>query len=94
MMVVPAPKQERLEARVSHELKALLQRAADLEGRSLTDFLVSSGVKAAQETIHRNEQLRLTARDSAAFVEGLLNPVAPNEMLLAAAQHYREFTAE
>jgi len=93
-MVVPAPKQERLEARVSRELKALLQRAADLEGRSLTDFLVSSGVKAAQETIQRNEQIRLTTRDSAAFVEGLLNPVAPNETLRVAARRYREFTTE
>ena len=93
-MVVSTPKQERLEARISSELKAMLQRAADLEGRSLTDFLVSSGVKAAQEAIRQHEQIRLNSRDSAAFVEGLLNPSAPNETLLAAAQRYREFTAK
>jgi Protein of unknown function (DUF1778) len=34
-------KSERLEARLSREQKELLQWAADLEGRSLTDFVVS-----------------------------------------------------
>ena len=37
-----AAKRERLEARVSPEQKALIERAARLEGRSVTDFLVRS----------------------------------------------------
>jgi uncharacterized protein (DUF1778 family) len=32
----------RLEARISPETKALLQKAADLQGRTLTDFVIAS----------------------------------------------------
>ncbi|NJN37905.1 MAG: DUF1778 domain-containing protein, partial [Acaryochloridaceae cyanobacterium CSU_3_4] len=32
----------RLEARISQETKALVQKAADLEGRTLTDFVVAT----------------------------------------------------
>ncbi len=46
---------ERLEARVSRETKALCQKAATLEGRSLTDFLVTSVVEAAKRIIRENE---------------------------------------
>jgi uncharacterized protein (DUF1778 family) len=42
---------ERLEARVSAEQKALMERAAALEGRSLTDFVVGSAQAAAAATI-------------------------------------------
>ena len=86
-------KRERLEARLSPEQKALLQQAADLQGRSLTDFVLSSAQAAAEETIRAN-QIVLTARDSTAFVEALLNPPAPNERLRAAARHYHEFLSE
>ena len=44
-------KSERLEARLSREQKELLQWAADLEGRSLTDFVVSHAQNAAVQTI-------------------------------------------
>ena len=45
---MPAPaKPERLEARVTSEPKELIERAAELEGRGLTDFLVASAVAAA-----------------------------------------------
>lgn len=47
------PRRERLEARISPEQKALLERAAALEGRSLTDFVVASAQAAAHETIRR-----------------------------------------
>ena len=87
-------RRERLEARVSAEQKELLQRAAALEGRSLTDFVVSSAQAAAQETIERHEVVTLTVRESTAFVEALLNPPPPNAALLRAAEHHRELIGE
>lgn len=83
-------KRERLEARISPEQKALIQRAADLEGRSLTDFVVSSVQAAAEETIERHQVIRLSARDSLIFAEAILNPAEPNEHLRAAAKRYRQ----
>ena len=90
----PQPKQERLEARVSPDLKALFQRAAALEGRSLTDFLVSSAQAAARATIHRHTLIELSARDSAAFVEALLHPEEPNDRLRSAASRHTALVGE
>ncbi|CCF83446.1 DUF1778 domain-containing protein [Nitrolancea hollandica] len=84
---------KRLEARVTPAQKALIERAAALTGRTVTDFVVSSAQAAAEETIRTHEIVALTARESAAFVEALLNPPAPGENLRAAAQRYKEFMA-
>ena len=79
---------ERLEARVSHETKVLCQQAASLEGRSLTDFVVSSVVEAAKRSIREKEFMELTQRDRTVFVEALLNPPSPNAKLREAmARH-------
>ena len=87
-------RRERLEARVSREQKDLLERAAALEGRSLTDFVVASAQAAALETIQRHEVIALTARDSLAFTLALANPPAPNERLRAAARRHHELIGE
>jgi uncharacterized protein (DUF1778 family) len=87
-------KRERLEARVSAEQKALLQRAADLQGRTLSDFIIGSAQQAAEEIIREHMVITLTAQDSRAFVEALLNPPAPNERLRAAAARYTQESVE
>ena len=84
------PKRERLEARVTTEQKTLFQRAADLEGRSLTDFIVSSLQTSAEEAIARHERIVLTPAASAAFVEALLNAPEPTPALTQAAQRYQD----
>lgn len=80
---------ERVEARVTPEQKRLFERAAALEGRSLTDFLLMSAQNAAAETISRHELLKLTPEDQRVFVDALLSPPAPNKALKAAAAKYR-----
>jgi uncharacterized protein (DUF1778 family) len=83
---------ERLEARVSPETKALCQKAAELQGSTLTDFLVSSAVEAAKRTMRDHEFVKLTRRDRIAFVEALLDAPAPNSRLRqAAARHAQIF---
>ncbi len=85
-------KRERLEARITPEQKALFQRAADLTGRSLTDFVVSSVQAAAETAIRTHQVMELTARETAAFLSALEHPPAANERLRAAARQYRAFT--
>lgn len=80
----------RLEARVSPETKALLQKAADLEGRTLTDFIVASVQAEAQRVIKQYQALALSLEDSEAFVDALLNPPKPNDLLKAAALRYKQ----
>ena len=84
---------ERLEARVPKELKALLQRAANIEGRSLTDFIVKAAREAATRTVEQAEVIKLTARDQKIFSEALLQPYAPNARLRQAASRYRKLAA-
>ncbi len=84
------PKAERLEARISKEQKELFQRAADLQGRTLTDFIISSLQNAANQIIQEHEIMILSRRDQEVFVEALLNPPQPSTKLNLAAQHYKQ----
>ena len=84
----------RFDARLNEEQKLLIQRAADLEGRTLTDFVLQSAQAAAERTIERRAMLILTARESEAFADAVLNPPEPSPVLRRAARHYREKTAQ
>ena len=80
---------ERVEARVTREQKQLLERAAALQGRSLTDFVLTSAEAAAAKTISRHHLLQLTAEDQVVFVGALLHPPAPSKALRTAVARYR-----
>ena len=86
-----ALKKARLEARVTEEQKALLLEAAQLTGRSLSDFVVSIVVEATKRTIQEYQVIQLSRRDQEMFVAALLNPPEPGENLKAAAKYYKEF---
>ena len=88
MAATATPKVERLEARVNAETKALCQEAANLEGRSLTDFIVASAVESARRVIRERELINLSRHDRKAFVASLLNPPPPNRRLRDAARYY------
>lgn len=45
----------RLEARIAPEVHALLKRAAELQGRTLTDFVVNAAQEAARRAIADSE---------------------------------------
>jgi uncharacterized protein (DUF1778 family) len=81
---------EQLEARISSEQKALFQHAAELQGRTLTDFVIASVQESAVKTIAEMEAIRLTTADSRAFAEALLHPRKPVPELRAAAERYRK----
>jgi len=81
---------ERLEARVSKAQKDLFLRAASLQGRSLTDFMIASVQEAAERALQTHDVLRLSERDRKDFVAALLRPAAPGKTLRRAARRYRE----
>jgi uncharacterized protein (DUF1778 family) len=85
-------KTARLEARLTDEQKALFQHAADLIGRSLTEFVVSSAQEVAARTVREHEVLTLSSRDRQVFVDALLKPCPPNKRLSQAAKRYRNVT--
>lgn len=78
----------RLEARLSPEALAIVKRAAELQGRSVSDFVVAAAQEAAHRTIEETNLIRLSVDDQRRFVELLLNPPAPTaDMKQAKAAH-------
>mgnify|MGYP000129598737 CR=1 FL=1 len=80
---------ERLEARVTPELKALLVRAAELQGTSLSDFITRHIGPAAYSIIRDHERLELDTHEREVFIAAALNPPEPNQHLQSAAAQYR-----
>ncbi len=83
---------ERLEARVTAEQKTLIIRAAALQGRTVTDFVLTSVQDAARRAIEAHSQLALSVRDSEVFVDALVNPKPVNDRLHDTVRRYRERT--
>lgn len=78
----------RLEARLPSSVYATLKRAAELKGRSLTDFVVSAAYEAAKQSIEEEGIVRLSAEDQRRFAEALLKAPAPNAALRKAKQRH------
>jgi uncharacterized protein (DUF1778 family) len=83
-------KPERLEARLAREQKRLIERAAQIRGTAVTDFVLASAQQAAVETIRDFQMLSLRDKAGEVFVNALLNPPAPNARARAAARRYKK----
>jgi uncharacterized protein (DUF1778 family) len=71
----------RLEARISTDLHAMLKRAAEIQGRTVTDFVVSAVQDAAQQAIEQAGVIRLSLADQECFARALLSPPKPTPAL-------------
>ncbi len=84
------PPTARLEARLPIHVHAILKRAAELQGRTLTDFVVAASSEAARQAIESTEVIRLSLEDQRLFAESLFNPPEPNAALHRAVEKHRE----
>jgi uncharacterized protein (DUF1778 family) len=71
----------RIEARIAPEVLAVVKRAAELQGRSVSDFVVTAAQEAAYRTIEETGIIRIAAEDQRRFVDLLLNPAPPSPAL-------------
>jgi uncharacterized protein (DUF1778 family) len=74
-------KSTRLGFRVDAQTKRLVERAAALERRTITDFCLTALSHATRETIARHESLVLSERDRAIFFDVVVHPPRPNRRL-------------
>jgi uncharacterized protein (DUF1778 family) len=79
----------RLEARLSPETLAVVKRAAEIEGRSVSDFVVAAARQAAQRTIAETQIIRLSVADQQTLAEALANPPKPAPALRRARAAHR-----
>jgi len=84
----------RLEARITPDALAVVRRAAELQGRSVSDFVVAAAQEAANRTIEATQIIRLSFEDQRAFAEAMLNPPAPAPALIRAAEAHRRLIRE
>ncbi len=83
---------ERLETRVTADQKRLIEHAAALQGRTVTDFVLTSVQEAAHRAIEEHRRIELSVRDSEVFVEALTNPRPVNDRLRETVRLYRQVT--
>ena len=69
-----ASRTARIEARIAPDALLVVRRAAQLQGRSISDFVVAAAQEVAQRTIDEAQIIRLSVGDQQRFVELLLNP--------------------
>lgn len=82
-------KSARLEARLTPTAYELVQRAAALQGRSVSDFVVMAAHEAAIQVIERQNLLELSQRDQERFAMALLKPARATAALKRAASAHR-----
>lgn len=71
----------RLEARISPDLHAMLKRVAELQGRTMTDFVVAAVQEAALRALEQSEVIRLSLADQECFAHALMSPPQPSPAL-------------
>jgi uncharacterized protein (DUF1778 family) len=90
MMSHEITRTSRIEARIAPDVLAVVKQAAELQGRSVSDFVVSAAQEAAHRTIEEVGIIRLSAEDQRRFVDLLLNPPAPTPVLLRAKEAHAQ----
>jgi uncharacterized protein (DUF1778 family) len=89
MMTRQSGRSTRLEARISPDALAVVKRAAEIQGRSVSDFVVAAAQDAAQRTIDETQVIRLSVADQRALAAASLDPPAPTPALRRARDAHR-----
>ncbi|HYA07434.1 MAG TPA: DUF1778 domain-containing protein [Xanthobacteraceae bacterium] len=84
----------RIEARIAPEALAVVKRAAEIQGRSVSDFVVAAAEEAANRTIETAHIIRLSVEDQRRFAEAIINPPKPNKALRRAFRLHRKLIKE
>jgi len=79
----------RIEARIAPDVLAVVKRAAEIQGRSVSDFVVAAAQEAARRTIEETQIIRLSVEDQRAFAEAILNPPPLAPAIERAIERYR-----
>lgn len=82
-------KKERLDLRLPPAVKALIEKAAELQGRSVSDFVVAAALSQASQVIEQQMVLKLCLEDSKALAYAFINEPKPNKKAIEAAKRYR-----
>jgi uncharacterized protein (DUF1778 family) len=88
MASVIQSREKRVEIRIRPQDKKLLEKAASVIGLSLSAFMISNALKAAQEGISAQSRISLNAEEWNHFMKVMENPPLPNKALKTAARRH------
>lgn len=88
------PRTARIEARIAPEALAIVRRAAEIQGRSLSDFVVAAAQDAAHKAVAEAEVIRLSREAQEAFAAMLLDPPLPAASLLRALKRHQRLIVD
>jgi uncharacterized protein (DUF1778 family) len=71
MPIATKRRDDRLEVRLSPKAKAMLKRAATVERKTVSAFILDKGLEAAAETLASRSEFRLTSAQYDAFAAAL-----------------------
>jgi uncharacterized protein (DUF1778 family) len=94
MMPAEPSRTSRIEARIAPDALEIVKRAAELQGRSVSDFVVAAAEEAAQRAIEASHLIRLSVEDQARFADILLNPPEPSHALKRAKEAHGRMVRE
>jgi uncharacterized protein (DUF1778 family) len=90
MMPSGATRTTRIEARIAPDALAVVKRAAELQGRSVSDFVVAAAQEAANRAIEDAQIIRLSLEDQRAIAAAILNPPPLTPAMERAIARHRE----
>lgn len=84
-----AARSQRLGFRLDASTKSLVEEAARLERRKVSDYCLTALTEAAARTIERHRTLALSEEERTAFFDLLVDPPKPNDLLRRAFRDER-----
>ena len=90
LVMSASSKDSRIDLRVTAEQKALLEKAASMQGVSLSAYTLLHLLPQAQKDIKEREKLILTDRDRDLFLSAIANPLNLKGKLKTAIRQYRD----
>jgi uncharacterized protein (DUF1778 family) len=86
-------KSERLNLRLNPAAKRRIEQAASFEGKTVSNFIVSSALATAERTIREHETMVLSRRDAEVFLDAIVDPPRPSARLREALEKHRRRVA-
>ncbi|AFY35013.1 DUF1778 domain-containing protein [Calothrix sp. PCC 7507] len=84
----------RITARIPVSIQETLQRAAELSGATLNQFMIQAALKEAKKMIEDERVIILSQSDADTVFSLIENPPVPNAKLKAALKKHQEFFSE
>jgi len=79
----------RLDIRLNPQAKEKIERAAAVSHQSITDFVVTSLLRASEEALERQHLIQLSIGDRDLFLAALEEDVRPNRALRKASDRFK-----